>query len=364
MVEETAELLTLAAALPTHESGPIRNVLLQLWRAPVLHAVFRTAARFAPAAVRRFVQQERARVHDRERRVRIDTRRRLVPEQSLRALLSRGLRMLAEPHGRESLGDYLEFGVYNGTSLTCAYRELSALGASHVRLFGFDSFQGFPPSAAHEDRGIWKPGRCNSPLSFTTAVLESEGVDLDRVSLVPGWFTDTLNAETIHTHRLTKASVIMIDCDLYSSTKQALTFCAPLMAEQTLVLFDEWHIRGDEEALGEKKAFQEFLEEHPSFSAAPFGQYSNLSQAFLVTRRAPRRVDDDDSMQIVRRWLAENSASPDTTALVDAAVAKYGVPHVVNLALSAFAAGRDRASVLTAFASSLRALAGNDHDAT
>ena len=46
------------------------------------------------------------------------------------------------------------------------------------------------------------------------------------MTLVAGWFDDTLNEATIQKHRITKASVIMIDCDLYSSTKAALDFCA------------------------------------------------------------------------------------------------------------------------------------------
>jgi O-methyltransferase len=224
-----------------------------------------------------------ARAH--ERRERIRRRVRLVPEQNLRAVLSRGLRTLAARSGPESLGDYLEFGVYNGTSLTCMYRELVALDLHHVRLFGFDSFQGFPPYAANEDDGRWQPGRCYSPLSFTTAVLETEGVDFRRLTLVPGWFSDTLNAATVRTHRITKASVIMIDCDMYSSAKEALNFCAPLIGNEALVLFDEWNItRLPGKMLGEKKAFHEFLEEHACFSAVPFAQYAERSQAFLISR--------------------------------------------------------------------------------
>lgn len=240
---------------------------------------------YAPPSIRKRVEEERALVQRLEARDRIATRPRLVPEQDLRDLLSRGLRTLAKRHGREGLGDYLEFGVYNGTSLTCMYRELVGFEVPHVRLFGFDSFQGFPPNAAHEDEGRWQPGRCHATLEFTTDVLRAEGVDLGRVMLVPGWFSDTLNAATIERHRITKASVIMIDCDLYSSTKEALNFCAPLIAEEALVLFDEWTItRLPASTMGEKKAFQEFLEEQRCFTAVPFGQYAQRSQAFLVSR--------------------------------------------------------------------------------
>lgn len=263
----------------------VRAILLRLWRTRGVNRVLRAAVPYAPASVQRWIQQERAQARVRELRRRVLNRPRLVPEPDLRELLRHGLRELTDRHGRHSLGDYLEFGVYNGTSLTCMYREVVALDLPHVRLFGFDSFKGFPPSAVHEDEGRWQPGRCHAPLEFTTAVLESEGVDLTRVKLVPGWFADTLNDRTARRHQITKASVIMIDCDLYSSTKQALDFCAPLIRDEALILFDEWKVtRHPDKTLGEQKAFREFLRHWGCFSAVAFGRYAERSQVFFLSR--------------------------------------------------------------------------------
>jgi hypothetical protein len=164
---------------------------------------------------------------------------------------------------------------------------LTDVGLDNVRLFGFDSFQGFPPDAAEEDEGRWQPGRCCSPLELTQAVLNSEGIESDRVTLVPGWFSDTLNDRTRAEYRIAKSSVIMIDCDLYSSTKQALAFCAPLIRDEALVLFDEYYPTGlGGKHLGERKAFHEFLQKFPCFDAIPFGQYAQRTQAFLVYRNS------------------------------------------------------------------------------
>jgi predicted O-methyltransferase YrrM len=256
-----------------------------LWRTPALNRVFNAAVPFAPARFRSWVERQRARVRQAELRAHIRQRSRLVPESALRTLLSRGLRDLIEHVGKNGLGSYLEFGVYNGTSLLCMYRELDALGLDHVRLFGFDSFQGLPPEAALEDEGRWEPGRCHSPLEFTTAVLASEGVDWRRVSLVPGWYSDTLKPETRQTLGIGKASVIMIDCDLYSSSKQALEFCAPLIEDEALILFDEFNPRGlSGKYAGERRAFDEFLREQGCFTAKPFGQYAPRTETFLVSR--------------------------------------------------------------------------------
>jgi hypothetical protein len=209
-----------------------------------------------------------------------------VRPDAYRALLECGVRALEQRvGGLSNLGDYLEFGVFNGSSLLAACRQTASMNLEQMRLFGFDSFQGLPAGAQSEDEGVWTAGEWRSELEFTRAVLDAEGVDWSRVTLVPGWFSDTCNGDTAAAHRITKASVIMVDCDLYSSTRQALDFCAPLITDVALVMFDDWHAgRLAEKGLGEKKAFEEWLAEWNCFSAEPFGRYAVRSETFLVTR--------------------------------------------------------------------------------
>ena len=63
------------------------------------------------------------------------------------------------------LGDYLEFGVSYGMSMSCMHRVLTRLKLKNVRMIGFDSFKGLPESAATEHPGIWKPGQFATPNS-------------------------------------------------------------------------------------------------------------------------------------------------------------------------------------------------------
>ena len=259
---------------------PVRNTLLQLWRVPGVNRFVSQCLRYAPAPLRGYVERERLRVRLRDRII-------AVPKVAYGRVLQRGLDELIKRTGdRERLGDYLEFGVYNGTSLLTAFRQTAAMELSHMRLFGFDSFEGLPPEAADDDGGKWAPGAWSCDLPFTRAVLESEGVDWRRVTLVPGWFSQTCTAETARRHHITKASVIMIDCDIYSSAQQALRFCAPLIQDVALIMFDDWHAgQLAEKNLGEKKAFEEFLADWPCFSAERFESYGTRAETVFVTRK-------------------------------------------------------------------------------
>lgn len=181
------------------------------------------------------------------------------------------------------LGDYLEFGVFNGTSLSCMHRVTEKLGLKDMRLFGFDSFAGLPETAEQESDGLWSGGSFQIDYAFTKNWLTQQGVDWRRVFLIAGWYHETLTQKVIDEYKLTKASVIMIDCDLYSSALEALKFCAPLIHERAVILFDDWFPLADQ-AKGEKKAFDEFLAAHPDISTCDLGSYDPTSRVFAVLR--------------------------------------------------------------------------------
>lgn len=179
------------------------------------------------------------------------------------------------------LGDYLEFGVSYGTSLKCMHNVLSKLHLDNARLFGFDSFEGLPESAAYEDEGYWRPGEFASSLEQTKKHLTDKGVDWNRTFLVKGWFDKTLTLDTLSWYNITKASVIMIDCDIYSSSITALNFCAPLIRDHAIIFFDDWK---DDITFGEYKAFSEFLAANPQFKSESIGQYKPMGKVFHVSR--------------------------------------------------------------------------------
>jgi O-methyltransferase len=236
--------------------------------------------RFIP---RRLFEWTEVKRHD--YRLRVGAARPLVPERELTRTYRDAMRLLIERGRTEELGDYLEFGVYTGTSLACMHGVLDELGLDRVRLFGFDSFQGLPPVARTD--GKWVPGYFKSDVEFTRANLEQKDVvDPRRVELIEGWFDDTLTPETRNRHNIRKASVIMVDCDLYSSARTALDFCAPVLANDTVVIFDDW--LPDSLAArnaGEKRAFDEFLSARPELEITELDTYRRESKVFLLSRR-------------------------------------------------------------------------------
>lgn len=199
----------------------------------------------------------------------------LIDEREFKPKLERALIFLKNELNGANNGDYLEFGVSHGSSLLFMYQTLQKLKFGDVRLFGFYSFEGLPAEASFDDDGNWRPGDFYAQEKNVRKYLSKQGVDWKKVTLTKGWFKDTLKPSFIEKNNITKASIIMIDCDMYISAKQALDFCVPLIKDKTIIFFDDWNSSNlAERNLGEKKAFEEFMNENPQFESFDFDHYS------------------------------------------------------------------------------------------
>lgn len=205
----------------------------------------------------------------------------LIPEEEFSNALSYGITKLMERLPKEKIGDYLEFGVSRGTSMATAYRVLKTHRLDQIRLIGFDSFQGMPAEAAGQG---WNPGQFWSTIGATRRYLAQHGVPKERFTLIKGWFNDTLTIDTYKHFNLNKASIIMVDCDIYSASKQALVFSASLIHDSAIIIFDDWGWQSDKNEIGQKEAFEEFLNEFSYFTAESLPGYIPQSRIFLVSR--------------------------------------------------------------------------------
>lgn len=140
-------------------------------------------------------------------------------------------------------GVVVECGVYTGESI----RKLATLGRP---TYGFDSFQGLPETWARPDDPKYVAG------FFAVDALP---LVPSNVTLVPGWFEDTLLAWTPPE----PIALLHVDCDLYSSTRTVFRALAPHFADGVVVVFDElFNYPGYEDH--EIKAFVEFMAHHSS----------------------------------------------------------------------------------------------------
>ena len=206
-------------------------------------------------------------------------------------------------------GDYLEFGVFEGRSFASAYAALKKrqqlFQGPRRRFWAFDSFQGLPePSGVDALRGkflVWDrffSGRGAQPTqeflskgqfacsreSFV-ANLRASGVDLADVEIVEGYFHESLTPELKRRHELTRAAIIHVDVDYYSSTVQVLEFVSDLIQDGTIIIFDDFFCYRGHPDKGERRAFTEFLAAHPEILATDWHHWGVSAAAFILNRR-------------------------------------------------------------------------------
>jgi O-methyltransferase len=155
-------------------------------------------------------------------------------------------------------GDYLEFGVYRGTSFILAANSAAKGGLDDMRFFAFDSFAGLPESEGQ----VFSHGQFACSEDTFTTMITKAGVPIERVVKVKGFYNESLTREVKERYALTRAAIVHIDCDLYSSTKDVLSFIEDLVQPGTIVIFDDWSSFRDEpkpEDFGEAKAFNQWV---------------------------------------------------------------------------------------------------------
>lgn len=136
-------------------------------------------------------------------------------------------------------GLFLEFGVFSGKSIN----QIAAKFPDQ-KVYGFDSFEGLPE--------FWRDGFDKGYFSLNGNLPNVAS----NVSLVKGWFSDTLPDFTAKENGM--ISFLHVDCDLYSSTKTIFDSLANQIEVGTVIVFDEYfNYAGWQE--GEIKAFKEFV---------------------------------------------------------------------------------------------------------
>lgn len=205
----------------------------------------------------------------------------LVPPERLISFFSDCILLLRKEKG-EDIGDYLEFGVFNGNSIGSMYLALDRMKMKG-RLFGFDAFEGLPEGSENEDDGVWKKGFYACSFENMSECLSKRNVPADAITWVKGWYNETLTSELVSAHAITNLGIVFIDCDTYSSSKTVLDFIAPLITAPVIICLDDWKLNDlDIKGMGEYKSFNEFLDANPHFKVREVPSYNRKSRSFLI----------------------------------------------------------------------------------
>ncbi len=158
-------------------------------------------------------------------------------------------------------GDIVEFGVYRGASLVTTALLLKSFG-SDKKVYGFDTFKGFPPMHANDNKErfkelykageitkehyelvlfkmeteqIWPREHMFDKTSLNHLKEKIERFELNNVIIVEGDITDNL-------HRLEdKIMAVLYDCDLYAPYADTLPKVFDLTVSGGLLYFDEYY---------------------------------------------------------------------------------------------------------------------------
>ena len=189
--------------------------------------------------------------------------------------------------GVAELGDYYEFGLFKGHTFLKAQVAARELGLENMRFFGFDSFQGLPAVADVDrtDEEHFYQGQYACALDQVKENLTRGGADWNRSVLIEGFFNDTLNDQTRKQYGMGRASVVLLDADLYDSAAAVLGFLADMFTDPAILIMDDWDTFDRDASRGERRALAEFLHLHREWAAEPWFTYPPYGQVFIMRRR-------------------------------------------------------------------------------
>jgi hypothetical protein len=147
-------------------------------------------------------------------------------------------------------GCIVECGVLNGNGLM-TWAKLSSIlepVAFNRKIFGFDTFEGFPSVHEKDQNGggkfSWEKGDLRgSSYEELKEVIRLYDIDrfiphIPKVELIRGDFMKTSEA-FLREHSYALISLLYLDFDLYEPTKKALEVFLPRMSKGSLLCFDE-----------------------------------------------------------------------------------------------------------------------------
>jgi len=145
-------------------------------------------------------------------------------------------------------GSIVECGVFKGFGVMTWAKLSTMIEPENLtrRIYGFDTFSGFPSFCEKDDNALSKPrkGALNgSSYEELRELIKEYDCDrflghIDKVHLIKGNVIKTI-PKFIKAHPHLLVSLLFLDMDLYEPTKLALEYFLPRMPKGAILAFDE-----------------------------------------------------------------------------------------------------------------------------
>jgi len=186
-----------------------------------------------------------------------------------------------------TFGDYLEFGVFTGSSFNFAMKINKKMEKIFKRkidtqFIGFDSFDGFGEIKPHDENPSFKNSFFKVNKKKIIRNIEKNSKK-QNFKLIEGFYQQTLKNKNTNDYGINKSRIIMIDCDLKESTTLALNFAKPSLQEGTIIIFDDFNFYKGNRNKGEFGAFEDFKNQNPNIIFRRVFDYGYSGRAFIIS---------------------------------------------------------------------------------
>jgi len=187
--------------------------------------------------------------------------------------------------GAQINGDYIEFGVFKGNTFAYACNRFSNLFPG-MKFVACDSFEGLPDITGIDKTDGYSSNFSKNEFSCDENVfirnLKRKGVKMDKVTIIKGWFSETLTEKTGKKIYPSQVAIAWIDCDLYESTVPVLNFLSSRISPGSVIVFDDWRCYRNNPNFGEQLACSEWLKNNPQIKLSELFSFGWHGIAFTV----------------------------------------------------------------------------------
>lgn len=162
-------------------------------------------------------------------------------------------------------GDYLEFGVYKGSSMSHAIRCFKKTqhlnpNQAKTRFFGFDSFNGFGKLDDSDQHPFYVDQNFKTEyINVKNRIKKAIGNWGAGFQLIKGFFDQTLVNSN---YDIKKIRIAFIDSDTYGSSKLAFKFIQDKISPGTHIILDDFYSYNGDPTKGVAGAFYKFIDQN------------------------------------------------------------------------------------------------------